>query len=124
MSYFPLIQILFWIAVNLAPEGTSQISITAPKDKTWTWTKQESGWGYSVDQSVYAFEGSTVTTKSAEKVNKEDVGEFVKGIKEQDWAKSPSLKLDEMTSLTKKGDTFIYTQNGGQIRYVIEFKKK
>jgi hypothetical protein len=36
---------------------------------------------------------------SGEKAEKRDAGKFVKGVKEQDWSKSASLKLGLMTSL-------------------------
>lgn len=68
-----------------------------------------------------------VTSKSGENADKQDVSTFVKGIKEQDWNKSPSLKLGPMKSLTKKGDTFVYTLDEGEPsakRFVIQFKKK
>jgi len=126
MIAYPLIHILFWIAMICAPHDTSQITITAP-DRNWTWTKEESGWIQSEDHSVWMIESSTVTKKSGEKTDKQDVTKFVKGIKEQDWNKSASLKLRPMTSLTKTGDTFVYTQNEGdptKERFVIEFKKK
>jgi hypothetical protein len=126
MQFYPLIHILFWIAVNLSPQGTSQVIVKGP-DKTWTWTRQESGWSHSVDRSVWVAEGSMVTSKSGENADKQDVSTFIKGIKEQDWNKSPSLKLGPMKSLTKKGDAFIYTLDEGnpaEKRFVIEFKKK
>ena len=126
MQFYPLIHILFWIAVSLSPQGTSQIIVKGP-DKTWTWTRQESGWSHSVDRSVWVAEGSVVTSKSGDNADKQDVSTFVKGIKEQDWNKSPSLKLGPMKSLTKKGDTFVYTLDEGEPsakRFVIQFKKK
>jgi hypothetical protein len=124
MSFYPLVHILFWIAMISSPQGASQITITGP-DKNWTWTKQESGWSQSVDHSVWIIEGNTVISKSGEKTDKQDVSEFVKGIKEQDWNKSASLKLRPMTSLTKAGNAFVYTQNEGdptEERFVIKFK--
>jgi hypothetical protein len=128
MVNFPLIHIIFWIAVNLAPQNTSQIRITAPEPyKTWTWTLQKSDWLHSVERSVWSVEGSTVTGKSGKETDKQDVGTFTKGIKEHDWKKSPSLKLGPMQSLTKKGDTFVYALNVGdpaEKRFIIEFKKK
>jgi hypothetical protein len=129
MGSLPIIHILFWIAVNLAPQNTSQIVITASEPyKTWTWTRQESGWLHSVERSVWKAEGSTVTSKSGEKAEeKYDVGRLHKGIKEHDWDKSPSLKLEWMGSLTKKGDTFVCNLSEGgpkEKRFIIEFKKK
>jgi hypothetical protein len=127
MNSFPLIHILFWIAVNLAPQNASQIVIAAPDPyENWTWTRQESNWIHSVERSVWAAEGSTVTSKSFGGTDKQDVGPFVKGIKEQDWDKSPSFKLRPMISLIKKGDTFVCALNKGdpaEMRFVIEFKK-
>jgi len=126
MSFYPLIHILFWIAMICAPPGTSQITIHASGGNL-TWTKQESGWSLSVDQSIWMIESSTVTKKSGEKINKQDVSKFVKGVKEQDWSKSASLELEPTTSLTKVDDTFVYTINKGdpaEERLVIEFKKK
>jgi len=126
MQFYPLIHILFWIALSLAPQDTSQIVITAP-DQTWTWTREKSGWSHSVDRSVWSVEGSSVISKSGEKTDKQDVSEFIKGVKKQDWSESPSLKLGPKTSLTKKGDTFVYTQDEGEAaekRFVIEFKTK
>jgi len=124
MSFYPLTYILFWIAMISSPQGTSQITITGT-DKNWTWTKQESGWIQSEDHSVWVIEGNTAARKSGEKTDKKDVSKFVKGIKEQDWDKSASLKLGTMTSLTKTGDAFVYTQNEGdptEQRFVIKFK--
>ena len=126
MQFYPLIHILFWIAMNFIPQGISQITISSP-DTNLTWTKQGSAWSQSEDHSVWMVENSTVTSKSGEKIDKQDVSEFVKGIKEQDWRKSASLKLGSMTSLTKIGNTFVYTFNEGdraEKRFVIEFKRK
>lgn len=126
MSSFPLIHILFWIALMTAPHGASHITISGP-DKSWTWTKQESGWIQSTDHSVWTNEGNTIIRKSGEKTDQQDVTEFVKGITVQDWGKTASLKLGPMTSLTKTGDSFVYILNEGdptEKRYVIEFKKK
>lgn len=91
MTDYPLIHILFWIAMICSPHGTSQITITDPDKNNWTWTKQESGWIHSVDQSVWSIKGNTVARRSDETVDKRDVTEFVNGIKEQEWDKSPSL---------------------------------
>jgi hypothetical protein len=110
----------------LSPQGTSEITVKGP-DKTWTWTKQESGWVHSVEQSVWVAQGSTVTSTSGGKTDKQDVSTFVKGIKENDWVKSLSLNLGSMKSLTKKGETFVYTLDEGKSsekQFVIEFKKK
>ena len=43
MTQFPLEAILFWIAVTLAPQDTSQILVKGP-DTTLAWTRQSSGW--------------------------------------------------------------------------------
>jgi hypothetical protein len=55
--------LLFSIAVNFCPPGTSQIIITGPEE-TWTWTKQNDVWvstnqfGYpsSVTQSFWTID--------------------------------------------------------------------
>ena len=55
MQFFPLIHILFWIAMSVAPQDTSRIVVTGP-DKTWTWTKQGSDWnGAKIRQVLDAF---------------------------------------------------------------------
>lgn len=126
MTVFPLIHILFWIALITAPQGISQITITGP-DKNWTWTKQESGWIQSGDNSVWTNEGNTIVRKFGKKTDQQNVSNFVKGISVQDWGKTASLKLGPMTSLTKTGDSFVYVLNENdptEKRYVIEFKKK
>jgi hypothetical protein len=126
MTYYPIFQVLFFIAITLAPHGTSSIVLTGP-DANWTWTKQESGWSKSVDQSAWKVDGSIVISRVGADENKEDVSGFIKGVKNHDWKISSSLKLTQQDTLTKKEKTFIYTQNAGQLverKYVIEFKKK
>ncbi len=124
MTIYPLIHILFWIALACAPPHASRITIQGP-DQSWTWTKQDSGWKRSVDKSVWTTSGPTVTSQTDEKTDKQDVSEFVKGVKEQRWNSAASLKLGPMKSLTKTGDAFIYTLNEGdptQRRYVIAYQ--
>ncbi|MGD0899264.1 MAG: hypothetical protein ABR915_15615, partial [Thermoguttaceae bacterium] len=123
----PLQAILFWIAVTLAPPDTSQILVKGP-DEAWAWTKQASGWSSSDDRSVWVAEGTTVTRsiRGEEKPVKEDVGRFVKGVKDHDWKKSASLKLEPNASLAKEGETYVYTLEEGTAtakRYDIRFRR-
>jgi hypothetical protein len=126
MTEFPLMQILFWIALNVSPQHTTHIVVNGP-DETWIWAKLDSGWIQSVDQSVWVVDGSSVINRSGDRIDKRDLSEFVNGVKRQDWNKSPHLKLSPMRSLTRKGDTFVFTLNEGDAaekRFVIGFKKK
>ena len=126
MMNYPIFHVLFFIAITLAPQGTSSIVLTGP-DMTWTWTKQESGWSKAVDQSLWKVDGSIVISRGGANENRQDVSGFVKGVKDHDWKKSPSLKIVQQDTLTKREKTFIYTVNEGQSverRYVIEFKNK
>jgi hypothetical protein len=128
MPFIPLFHILFWIAMTTGHHDMSQITINGPFEYgAWTWKKQESGWIDSIDQSIWTIDGKTVTETDrwGEKTDKKDVSEFVKGIKEQDWSKSASLDLGPTTTLTKMGDTFVYTRHKGEPaeeRFVFEFK--
>jgi len=91
---FALDAILFWIAVVLSPPDTSQILVKGP-DTTWAWTRQESGWSFSSDRSLWSTEGNTVTSALNETKGKRDVGQFVKGVKDHDWKKSATLRSRE-----------------------------
>jgi hypothetical protein len=130
VTFFPLIHVLFWIAMATAPHGTSQILIESPPEfGAWTWTMQEYGWTQSVDQSWWTVDGGVVTAKG-KNVDKQDVSQFVKGIKGikgHDWSASASLDLGQASSLAKVGDTFIYTRHKGspaEEHFVIKFKTK
>jgi hypothetical protein len=127
MLQLPLQSILFWIAVTLAPQDTSQILVKGP-DATWAWTKQTTGWSFSANRSIWATEGNTVTTSKKEKDGKkvEDVGQYVQGVKDYDWKKSDTLNLQPNASLAKEGETFVYTLDEGTAaakRYLIRFRR-
>jgi hypothetical protein len=128
MTALPLQAILFWIAVTLAPHDTSQILVTGP-DATWAWTRQTSDWSFATDRSVWAAEGDKVTTSAKERDEKKatDVGQFVRGVKEQDWTKSAKLILEPKASLAKEGKTYVYTLGEGTAatkQYAIRFRSK
>ena len=113
MSPFPLQAILFWIAVTLAPQDTSQFLVKGP-NATWAWTRQSLGWSFSTDRSVWVVQGSTVMSANAkEGGHAEDVGRFVEGIKDHDWKTSAALKLQSGASLAKEGETYVYTLDEG-----------
>jgi hypothetical protein len=120
--------VLFWIAVTLAPPDTSQILVKGP-DATWAWTIQTLGWSCSDRRDLYVVEGSTVTAAPKEKSRKPmkvDVGQYVQGVKDHDWKKSPTLKVQPGASLAKEGETYVYTLDEGSDtpkRYVIRFRR-
>ena len=125
MSLLPLQSILFWIAVTLAPQDTSQILVKGP-DATWAWTKQTSGWSISTDRSVWLAEGNAVTISVKEEKKKAaDVGQYVQDVKDHDWKKSATLSLQPNASLAKEGDAFVYTLDAGTATakpYTIRFR--
>jgi hypothetical protein len=122
--------ILFWISMLLAPANTSQVHVKGP-DFAAAWTRQESGWSYSADRSVWSIENNTLTRtvqgkpeKRVMSANLED-DKATKRIKEHDWKASPTLKLGEMASLAKKGETFVVAFGGGaagEKQYVIRYQ--
>jgi hypothetical protein len=127
MDLFPILQILFWIAMTVAPQGTKQIIITGP-EMSLTWTNEDGAWKDSETRNVWTIDGTKVTSTGTEdKAQGVEVAGFVKGVKGQDWVESPSINLGAHRSLAKVGETFVYILNEGDPtakRYVISFKKK
>ncbi len=125
MLQLPLQSILFWIAVTLAPHDASQIVVKGP-DAAWAWTRQTSGWSISTDRSVWLAEGNGVkASRKKEKEHAEDVEQYVRGVKDHDWKKSATLKLQPSASLAKQGDAFVYTLDEGTAtakRYTVRFR--
>ena len=66
------------------------------------------------------------TSIKGEKPGVEDLARYVEGIKDHDWKKSATLKLQD-ASLAKKGEAWVYTLDEGTAvpeRYVIRFRCK
>ena len=126
LTVLPL-KAIFWIAVTLAPHDTSQILVKGP-DASWVWTRQTSGWSFSVDRSVWAVLGNAVTRtiKGREGKIAENVGPYVQGVKGHDWTKSATLKLGSGASLANEKETYVITLDEGTDaakRYVIRFRR-
>jgi plasmid stabilization system protein ParE len=125
MMQLPLQSILFWIAVTLAPQDTSQILIKGPDD-AWAWTKQSSGWSESADRAIWVAKGNTVTSSIKEEKKTEDVGQYVEGVKTHDWKESSDLKLKPNALLTLEEVTYVYTVDQGtptEKQYTIRFRR-
>ena len=124
---FPLQHILFWIAVTLRRPTRRRFSSRGPTRRGPGPNKRR-GWSLSADRSVWATEGDSVlsSTKGKEGKTKENVGEYVQGVKDHDWKESPTLKLQPGASLAKEGETYVYTLDEGSEtakRYVIRFRR-
>ena len=112
MTAFPLLYILFWIALAVAPNDAAQITITSGNE-TWSWKHSPTGWVQISDSSDWSVSGKQVFKVVHGAVESHDVHQFVEGVQGNNWSNTPVLKLGPMKSLESTKDGFIYTVNRG-----------
>jgi len=122
MTVAPVQHVLFWIAVFLAPPDTSRIVVQGP-EINWAWTRQETGWSCSADRSVWTIDGTKVSSNKDGKSETKDVANFVKGIKEHDWSKSPEFAIDPRESFAKRGENLVTLLVDGSPRGSIRYQR-
>jgi len=130
MAPFQPEYILFWLALLLAPSDAAQITVSGPGLNA-AWTRQDAAWSYFLDRSLWKVEGDLiVTTLPGKPAEEHPLGmgmgdqQAVKLLRNNDWRKTPELKLGPTSSVVKKDNTFVFTLEHGaatEKQYVIRY---
>lgn len=121
--YIPLIEIIFYIATLFAPINTSKIIISHDGSPVISYSKTETGWKCSEDNSMWEIDKMTVK-HGDESV---DVSEFVKGADAHKWSDLSILKLSYKMEVLKVANGYWIYPDGIESpknKWVIEYKVK
>jgi len=107
MSFYPLHEILFFIALFFAPEGTTEFQIAKESDNPFVFQLTEKGWMNSTENKIWREDRNTV--KHGDESH--NVSEFVEGIAEHSWSEESILHLG-LTDVLKTKNGIVYYPNG------------
>lgn len=121
MMMFPLIEIIFYIAVLFAPMNTTQIIISHEGSPVITYSQTDDGWKSSANHTLWKV--NELKVKHAE--NSIDVSEFVKGASTHKWSDQSILKLSGNMEILKMSDGYWIYPNGidsPKEKWIIKYK--
>lgn len=110
MTFYPLLEIILYIALFFAPIDATHVTVTGPdvameltrNDTTWTTATTR----FSVSDGVVTRqENSTRTTTR--------VADYVKAALNHDWSTAPHITLHDSTTLEKTASGFVIRVNDG-----------
>ncbi len=107
MTFVPLLEIIFYIAVLFAPMDTARISITEGQDSI-IYSRTADGWKSAADGAIWKLDGFTVLHGE----DSIDVSAFVKGADTHNWSEESILKLSGNMEILKTSDGCRIYPNG------------
>ena len=120
MNFHPLYEILFFIALFFAPEGTTEFQVAKESDNPVVFQLTEKGWMNGTENKIWREDKSTV--KHGDESH--DISEFVEGIAEHSWSEESILHLG-MTVVLKTKNGIVYYPDGiehPKNKYMITYK--
>lgn len=113
MEFYPLLQILLYLALLFVPPDVDRITIAGPGlDGTVELTRSGTEWSFR--QGRLSTSEGKVIVDGVEGRQETPVGEYVAVATGFDWVKNRVLSLNSSTTLEKTADGFIFRRNQGQ----------
>ena len=114
MTSYPLLQILLYLSLLLAPPDATRVTITGPTPaETLELRVTVNGWAMvreGAETPISLSEGRLLE-KKGDKYESTDLSAHLAPIKGHDWAAAPKLTLAEMTTLEKTDAGFVFRLN-------------
>ncbi|MFP4283255.1 MAG: hypothetical protein ACLFU2_11585, partial [Opitutales bacterium] len=105
MTLLPFTEILLFIALFFAPEGTTTIELTDPSGETITFTQTEAGWHSDAQNLAYPdahwlLRGETLYRNGQPM----DLDQYVAGATTHDWCAESILTVHQEMQVLKTAD--------------------
>lgn len=125
MTEYPLVKILVFIALSLAPERTEKVTIGGPNLSEMTLACSEAGWAEisSSDGAAWKTEGLSISRVE----EATDLSTWVAGLNQHQWSALSILKLSGTTEILKVSGGYWIYPNGIEYprnKYTVSYQAK
>ena len=119
MTAYPLVQIILYLSLLLAPPDATRITVAGPTPAdTQELRVTVTGWAVVRDgvESPVSLSESRLLLKTGDKREATEVGAHVAAVKGHDWITTPKLTLGGLTTLEKTDAGYVFRLNddGGE----------